>query len=95
MREQGTIAFEKTQKEDVQEQRKRKPHKKEKEERAAKMEPLREKEDSQERAVREEENKKGESKVLLSLKEIISVCVRAKKKKRDFYLAVKYTQKLL
>ena len=51
MREQGTIAFEKTQKEDVQEQRKRKPHKKEKEERVAKKEPLREKEDSQERAV--------------------------------------------
>ena len=75
MREQGTIAFEKTQKKDVQEQRKRKPHKKEKEESAAKMEPLREKEDSQERAMREEENKKGESKVLLSLKEIISVCV--------------------
>ena len=86
MREQGTIAFEKTQKEDVQEQRKRKPHKKEKEERAAKMEPLREKEDSQERAVREEENKKGESKVLLSLKEIISVCVREQRKRKEIFI---------
>ena len=86
MREQGTIAFEKTQKEDVQEQRKRKPHKKEKEERAAKMKPLREKEDSQERAVREEENKKGESKVLLSLKEIISVCVREQRKRKEIFI---------
>ena len=86
MREQGTIAFEKTQKEDVQEQRKRKLHKKEKEERAAKMEPLREKEDSQERAMREEENKKGESKVLLSLKEIISVCVREQRKRKEIFI---------
>ena len=86
MREQGTITFEKTQKEDVQEQRKRKPHKKEKEERAAKMEPLREKEDNQKRAVREEENKKGESKVLLSLKEIISVCVREQRKRKEIFI---------
>ena len=58
-REQGTAAFKKTQREYVQEQRKRKPHKKEKkEERAAKRKPLKEKEDSQERVVRGEENKK-------------------------------------
>ena len=41
------VTFEKTQREYVQEQRKRKLHKKK--ERAAKREPLREKEDSQER----------------------------------------------
>ena len=55
---QGTTAFEKTQREYVQEQRKRKPHKKEKEEKAANREPLKEKEDNQERAMRGEENKK-------------------------------------
>ena len=37
----------------------------------------------------------GESKVLLPLKEIISVCVRAKKNKRDFSLAMRHTQELL
>ena len=37
----------------------------------------------------------GESKVLLPLKEIISVCERAKKNKRNFSLAVRHTQKLL
>ena len=41
--EQRAAAFEKTQREYVQEQRKRKPHKKQKEERAVKREPLREK----------------------------------------------------
>jgi len=46
----------------VQEQRKRNPHKKEKEERATKSEPLREKEDSQERAMRGKENKKEKAK---------------------------------
>ena len=45
-------------KEYVQEQIKRKPHKKEKEKRADKRELLREKKDSQERAVCGEENKK-------------------------------------
>ena len=49
-------------------------------ERAAKREPLREKE---------------KSKVLPPLKKIISVCERVKKNKRDFSLAVKHTQELL
>ena len=34
--------------------------------------------------------KKGEYKVLLPLREIISVCVRVKKNKRDFSLAVRH-----
>ena len=42
-----------------------------------------------------ENSQGGESKVLLPLKKIISVCVRAKKNKRDFSLAVRHTQKLL
>ena len=46
----------------MQEQRKRKLHKKEKEERAAKREPLGEKEDSQERAMHGEKNKKVRAK---------------------------------
>ena len=33
--------------------------------------------------------------MLPSLKEIISVCVRVKKNKRDFSLAVRHTQELL
>ena len=41
----------------MQKQIKRKLHKKEKEERAVKREPLREKEDCQEKAVQGEENK--------------------------------------
>ena len=60
--------------------KKRKPHKKEKEERTAKREPLREKE---------------KSKVLPPLKKIISVRERVKKNKSDFSLAVKHTQELL
>ena len=60
--EQGTATFKKTQREYVQEQRKRKPCKKEKEDRAAKREPLREKEDNQERAVHGEENKNERAK---------------------------------
>ena len=79
----------------MQEQRKRKPQKREKEERATKRKPLREKEDSQERAVHGEENKKERAKCVPPLKEIISVCVRAKKNKIDFSLAVRHTQKLL
>ena len=51
---------------------KQKPHKKKV--RATQREPLRYKEDNQERAVHGEEKYKGESKVLLSLREIISVC---------------------
>ena len=46
-----------------------------------------------------EDSQGGESKVLLPLKEVISVCVcvcvRAKKNKRDFSLAVRHTQELL
>jgi len=41
------------------------------------------------------DNQGGESKVLLPLKEIISLCVRAKKNKRNFSLAVRHTQELL
>ena len=67
-------------------------------ERVAKRELLSEKEDSQERE-RESyawrRKKKGEYKVLLPLREIISVCVRVKKNKRDFSLAVRHTQELL
>ena len=33
--------------------------------------------------------------MLSPLKEIISVCVRAKKNKRDFSLVMRYTQELL
>ena len=33
--------------------------------------------------------------MLLPLKEIISVCVRVKKHKRDFSLVMRYTQELL
>ena len=76
----------------MQEQRKRKPHKK-KRERAAKREPLREKEDNQERDVHGEEKKK--SKVLPPLKKIISMCMRGKKNKRDFSLTMKHIQELV
>ena len=65
----------------------------EKRERAAKREPLREKEDNQEKAVCGEEKKK--SKVLPPFKEIISMCMRVKKNKRDFSLTVRHTQELL
>ena len=47
-----------------------------------------------------EDSQGGERKVLLPLKEIISVCVcvcvcEQRKNKGDFYLAVRHTQKLL
>ena len=42
-----------------------------------------------------EDSQGGESKVLLPLKEIINVCMRAKKNKRDFSLVVRHTQELL
>ena len=48
-----------------------------------------------------EDSRGGESKVLLPLKEIISlsvcvcVCVKVKKNKKDFSLAVRHTQELL
>ena len=61
-RQQGIAAFEKTQREYAQEQRKRKPYKKEKEDIAAKMEQLREKEDNQERVAHGEENKNERAK---------------------------------
>ena len=67
----------------MQEQRKRKPHKKEKEERTTKREP------------HGEENKNERAKGLPPLKEIISVCERGKKNKRDFSLVMRHTQKLL
>ena len=42
-----------------------------------------------------EDSWEGESKVLLPLKEIISVWERVKKNKKDFSLAIRHTQKLL
>ena len=75
----------------MQDQRKRKPHKKEKKRRTTKRELLREKEDSQERAVRGVENKNEREKGLPPLKEIINVCERGKKNKRDFSLVMRHT----
>ena len=38
---------------------------------------------------------KGECRVLLPLREIICVCVKVKKNKKDFFLVVRHTQELL
>ena len=43
----------------------------------------------------QEDSQEGESKVLLPLKEIISVRERVKKNKKDFSLAVRHIQELL
>ena len=40
------------------------------------------------------EKKKKESKMLPPFKEIISMCMRVKKNKRDFSLTVRHTQEL-
>ena len=62
-REQGTVAFEKTQREYVQEQRKRKPHKKDKEEKVANRESLREKKTAKRELCVEKKIKKREQSV--------------------------------
>ena len=60
-------------------------------ERAAKREPLREKEDSQERVVHGEENRKERIKCYCLWDKWL-ICVRVKKNKRDFLLALRHTQ---
>ena len=62
-REQGSAAFEKTQREYVQKQRKRKPHKKDKEEKAANRESLREKKTAKRELCVEKKIKKREQSV--------------------------------
>ena len=44
--------------------------------------------------MRGEEKQKGESKVLLPLREIVSVC-ESKEKQERFFLAMRHTQELL
>ena len=63
-----------------------KPHKKEKEERAVKREPLREKRRQPRESCAWRRKQKGGSKMLLPLKEIISVCVCEQRKIGEIFL---------